>query len=142
MIINSRQRQQLTFVSTLTLLQISLSFADIAPPPPPPTMSPESTQANKSKTAKKAIRIETPAVNQDKPTEQQEQFPVPELVIRYKDGAKIEEYRVNGQLRYAKITPTSGPSYYLIDSTGDGSFDQRSDQLANPPIQQWLLYTW
>ncbi len=126
----------IAFFTTAFYMSLSVSFADVAPPP-------KLTKENqKNHTAKKSVPIEMPEVKQDKPNEQQEQFPVPELVIRYKDGAKIEEYRVNGQLRYSKITPKVGPAYYLVDSDGDGAFDQRFDHLANPPIQQWLLYSW
>ncbi|MFV2059616.1 MAG: DUF2782 domain-containing protein [Gammaproteobacteria bacterium] len=125
-----------TFLTTIFILPVNASFADVAPPPP---LTKENQQ---SQTPKKSIPLETPAVKQDKPDEQQPQFPTPELVIRYKDGAKIEEYRVNGQLRYSKITPSIGPPYYLVDTDGDGIFDKRHDHLANPPIQQWLLYSW
>ena len=131
--------RRITLLATLLFLHVNLSFAEVAPPPP---MSADSKNSKNAKTTSKSTPIKTPAIDTDKPTEQQEQFPAPELVIRYKDGAKIEEYRLNGQVRYAKITPSSGPAYYLIDSTGDGTFDQRSDQLVNPPIQQWLLYSW
>jgi hypothetical protein len=125
-----------TFVATILILQVNSSFADVAPPP---TLTEEN---QKGRTPKKSIPLDTPTVEQDKPAEQQKQFPTPELVIRYKDGAKIEEYSVNGQLRYSKITPKIGPSYYLVDTDGDGVFDQRHNHLDNPPIQQWLLYTW
>ncbi len=125
-------------LTTLSLLYCDIAVAEV---PPPPAMSAE--QATSKPTKKlPTTRLKTATSSNEKPNEQQEQFPIPELVIRYKDGAKIEEYRINGQLRYAKITPSVGPAYYLIDSTGDGAFDQRSDELENPPIQQWLLYSW
>ncbi|MFV1983967.1 MAG: DUF2782 domain-containing protein [Thiohalomonadales bacterium] len=125
---------KITFLMALFLLQENLSFAnDVLPPP---------QMSQQSKSPKKSTPIITPPVDQDKPIETQKQFPTPELVIRYKDGAKIEEYRLNGQLRYSKITPKSGPAYYLIDSDGDGIFDMRNNDLVNPPIQQWLLFTW
>jgi len=128
--------QIIPFILAAFFLSLKLSIADVAPPPP------LTKENQKSSTTKKSVPIETPDVKQDKPNEEQKQFPIPELVIRYKDGAKIEEYRVNGQLRYSKITPKVGPAYYLVDSDGDGMFDQRFDHLANPPIQQWLLYSW
>ena len=126
----------MTFTTAAFFMSLNLSFADVAPPP---KLTKENQQ---TPAAKKSVPIKTPEVKQDKPNEKQKQFPVPELVIRYKDGAKIEEYSVNGQLRYSKITPKVGPAYYLVDSDGDGMFDKRFDHLANPPIQQWLLYSW
>jgi len=123
-----------TMLGAALLLLLNLSFAEIAPPP--------AMSSSDSKPTKKSKSIKLQSKTQDKPNETQEQFPIPDLVIRYKDGAKIEEYRINGQLRYAKITPKVGPPYYLVDSTGDGRFDKRHNQLENPPIQTWLLYSW
>jgi hypothetical protein len=73
---------------------------------------------------------------------EKEHLPEPEVNIIKRKDATIEEYRVNGRLRYAKIIPTSGPAYYLVDTDGDGDLDTRSDDLVNPPIQQWILYKW
>jgi len=123
-------------------LTVKNSLAEIAPPPPPPAMTEQTKKSTAKRTPLSNDKKTTKSVKQDKPAEQQKQFPLPDIVIRYKDGAKIEEYRVNGQLRYAKITPKIGPSYYLIDTNGDGTFNKRHDQLENPPIQQWLLYSW
>lgn len=69
-------------------------------------------------------------------------LPEPEVTIVHKKDAVIEEYRVNGQLRYAKIKPTKGPAYYMIDTDGDGLLDKRDDNLDNPPINQWILLRW
>lgn len=69
-------------------------------------------------------------------------LPEPEVTIVHKKDAVIEEYRVNGQLRYAKIKPTRGPAYYMIDTDGDGLLDKRDDNLDNPPINQWILLRW
>ncbi|MEJ2141512.1 MAG: DUF2782 domain-containing protein [Gammaproteobacteria bacterium] len=69
-------------------------------------------------------------------------LPEPEVTIVHKKEAVIEEYRVNGQLRFAKITPTKGPAYYMIDTDGDGLLDKRDDNLDNPPINQWILLRW
>lgn len=69
-------------------------------------------------------------------------LPEPEVTIVHKKEAVIEEYRVNGQLRFAKITPKKGPAYYMIDTDGDGQLDKRDDNLDNPPINQWILLRW
>ena len=69
-------------------------------------------------------------------------LPEPEVTIVRKKDAVIEEYRINGQLRYAKIKPTKGPAYYMIDTDGDGLLDKRDDNLDNPPINQWILLRW
>jgi len=76
------------------------------------------------------------------PEETSNQLPEPEVTIVHSKEATIEEYRVNGQLRYAKITPSKGPAYYMIDTDGDGLLDKRDNNLDNPPINQWILMRW
>ena len=66
--------------------------------------------------------------------------PLPEVnIIRQKDKT-IEEYRINGKLRYIKIIPKNGVAYYMIDTDGDGKLETRQDDLENPPINQWILW--
>ncbi len=69
-------------------------------------------------------------------------IPEPEVNIIHREDRTIEEYRVNGVLRYIKIIPSHGPAYYMIDTDGDGSLDQRFEDLENPPINQWILMEW
>ena len=69
-------------------------------------------------------------------------LPEPEVTIVHKKDSVIEEYRINGQLRYAKIKPSKGPAYYMIDTDGDGILDKRDNNLDNPPINQWIPLRW
>ncbi len=62
-------------------------------------------------------------------------------IINQKD-ALIEEHRVNGKLRYAKITPKKGKPYYMVDTDGDGTLDTRENNFENPPINRWILMEW
>ena len=71
-----------------------------------------------------------------------EELVEPEVTIIRREDQTIEEYRVNGQLRYAKITPSHGPAYYMVDTDGDGVLDTRNNELDNPPINQWILLRW
>ena len=41
-----------------------------------------------------------------------------------------------------KIQPQIGPAYYLIDSNGDGTLDQRSSIPMDINVNQWLLFSW
>lgn len=66
----------------------------------------------------------------------------PEVTIRRRGDAEVEEYRVNGRLYMVKITPSRGYPYYLIDSDGDGDFDTRRNELDPPNINQWILFRW
>ena len=69
-------------------------------------------------------------------------IPQPEVHIIRKKDVVIEEYRVNGHLRFIKITPSIGNPYYMVDTDGDGVLETREDNFANPPINQWILLEW
>ena len=59
------------------------------------------------------------------------------------NGDVIEEYRVAGQLRMVKVTPSRGPTYYLMDENGDGRLDRSkgaSEKDVSPVY--WKLYGW
>ena len=66
----------------------------------------------------------------------------PEITIIKRKETQIEEYRHNGMLYMIKITPTRGYPYYLIDSDGDGSLETRRNELGNPEVVQWRLFSW
>ncbi len=70
----------------------------------------------------------------------------PDVTIIRKGKDVIEEYRVNNRLYMVKVKPAIGPSYYLMDTDGDGSLDYRGSDVvkgANTPnIPQWVLFSW
>ncbi len=76
------------------------------------------------------------------PTEGDSLQTEPQVTIIQRNDEVVEEYRVGGRLRYAKITPKHGRPYYMYDSDGDGILDTRSNDLKNPPINRWILKTW
>jgi hypothetical protein len=92
-----------------------LYAADDAPPPPPPL--PEELEGY-------------------------EDVPQPEVTIIRREDRVIEEVRINGQLRYVKVTPDVGPPYYFIDTDGDGTVETRKNELDNPTVNQWILKRW
>ncbi|HEB58237.1 MAG TPA: DUF2782 domain-containing protein [Gammaproteobacteria bacterium] len=118
----------------LTLATAALAAdTDVAELPPPPQPAPASVPGA------------DPAVAEARATEPEPEPELsgePEVTIVHRDGATVEEYRVNGQLRYARITPSRGAPYYMFDSDGDGALDTRYDDLDNPPINQWILKRW
>ena len=57
------------------------------------------------------------------------------------NGDVIEEYRVGGQLQVVKVTPLRGPTYYLIDSNGDGLLDSSEGEGPVSPVY-WKLFEW
>ena len=66
----------------------------------------------------------------------------PQVTIRQREGATVEEYRVNGRLYKIRVIPTRGEPYILIDPTGDGSF-VRQEGPGNPglSVPQWVIGT-
>jgi len=76
------------------------------------------------------------------PDDPAEELPEPEVKIIHREDRIVEEVSVNGRLRYVKITPRGGVPYYIVDTDGDGILDQQFDNLANPPINQWILLRW
>ena len=57
------------------------------------------------------------------------------------NGDVIAEYHVAGQLRMVKITPARGPTYYLVDSNGDGRLDSSKGEGPISPVY-YKLYGW
>lgn len=68
----------------------------------------------------------------------------PETVIRlYEDagGTRVREFVVNGYTFQIEVTPFRGPSYYLMDTKGDGLFDE--SWYGHEPklvVPQWVLF--
>lgn len=46
----------------------------------------------------------------------------PQVTIRKREGATIEEFRVRGKLYKITVTPDNGVPYTLVDQRGDGNF--------------------
>jgi hypothetical protein len=68
----------------------------------------------------------------------------PSVVIKEREGERIEEYSLNGRTYMIKITPVRGPAYYYLDEDGDGELELReSDRKLNPvqPVY-WKLKEW
>lgn len=57
------------------------------------------------------------------------------------NGDVIEEYRVAGQLRAVKVTPSRGPVYYLVDENGDGRLDTSKGEGTVSPVY-FKLFSW
>lgn len=67
----------------------------------------------------------------------------PEVTIRRRGEDTVEEYRINGRLYMIKITPSAGPSYYLVDNDGDGSFTKHMGQIYEDfEVPKWVIFSW
>jgi hypothetical protein len=79
------------------------------------------------------------------PSEKEDETLQPEITIIQRTDKTVEEYRVNGQLYKIKVIPKVGPPYYLVDSTGDGTFQTVPVGDGPQPdllIPQWVLIRW
>ena len=69
--------------------------------------------------------------------------PEPEITITHRGKERVEEYKINNRVYMIKVTPAKGYPYYLIDSSGNGSFDTRRNQLGpDVTVPQWVLLNW
>ena len=95
-----------------------------APPPPPPAKAPAAP-----------LPPPMPDIAADADLE-------PQITIKRRETETIEEVRVNGELRYVKVTPRYGLPYYLVPS-GNGQTFIRYDSLDfGLKTPMWLLFSW
>ena len=111
-------------LAALCVLAIgAVAYAQPAPPapakPPPPSAAPPPL----------------PAVGAEPDLE-------PQVTIIRRETETVEEVRVNGELRYVKVTPRYGLPYYLVPS-GNGQTFLRYDSLDfGLKTPMWLLFSW
>jgi len=108
----------------------ALAAGDTASPP----KAGEQTQTNEAVTPPPDLPVET---------DDSRNIPQPEVNIIHRKDMRVEEYRINGRLRYVKITPKIGKPYYLVDKDGDGELETRHSDLDGiPPVNEWILLEW
>jgi len=67
----------------------------------------------------------------------------PDVTIIRRGKDIIQEYRINNRLYMVKIKPAIGPSYYMLDTDGDGNMDVRRSGIdRDMQIPQWVLFSW
>ncbi|MEF8792313.1 DUF2782 domain-containing protein [Thiohalorhabdus sp.] len=64
----------------------------------------------------------------------------PEVTIIQQKDMTITEYRSGGRVYMIKVDPDVGPPYYLVDRTGDGSWDRRMG--PDIAVPQWTIFEW
>lgn len=57
------------------------------------------------------------------------------------NGDVVTEYRVGGTLAMVKVQPANGPTWYLVDSDGDGRLDRTHGSARDAPVY-YKLYGW
>lgn len=66
----------------------------------------------------------------------------PQVTIRREDDRIIEEYAIGGRVYMIRVVPAVGPPFYLIDTTGDGSFDSRHEHMEPVRPAHWKIFEW
>jgi len=67
----------------------------------------------------------------------------PQITIKRTETETVEEARVNGELRYLKVTPRGGGRpYYLIPSGNGQTFIRRESLDFGLRVPMWLLFSW
>jgi len=122
----------ISIIFVLILSPAVLSFEDI---PLPPSLE-KSPVKNKNT---KSIKPPPPLPEE---ADDSRNIPQPEVRIIRNKNSVVEEYRINGHLRYVKITPSKGVPYYMVDADGDGILETRENDLDNPAINRWILLKW
>ncbi len=122
MIPHSRRRSSLRRSLAVALFAAAgLAAAQGAPPPPPPKLEP---------------LPEIPL--------SPEQAGDPELeaqiTIRRNERETVEEARVNGQLKWIKVTPRHGRPYFLIPDAGGAMFVRRDSIDSGLKVPLWLIF--
>ena len=97
-----------------------------------------------------AIGMPAAAVEEDEPVQQDEPPDVrggeviePDITIIEQEDKTVRQYSVNGQIYMVEIIPAGGaPSYYLLDTDGDGVMDVRRDGPEDISVPQWVIFRW
>lgn len=65
----------------------------------------------------------------------------PQVTVIHRDKQVVEEVRINGQLRYIRVTPPHGRPYYLIPDAAGGTFARRDSIDSTLMVPLWVLFT-
>ena len=106
------------------------------PPPIPANATPPPIPANAAPPASaKTSRPPPPDVYGEPDLE-------PQVTIIRKDADTVEEIRVNGELRYVRVTPRGGKTYYLVPNSNGKNFIRYDSLGSNLSVPMWLLFSW
>jgi hypothetical protein len=66
----------------------------------------------------------------------------PAVRIPVQEGDQVEEVRQGGRVVMLKVTPAKGPTYYLVDTTGNGNWMRRDSLDDGVRVPMWPIHTW
>ena len=65
----------------------------------------------------------------------------PQVTITRRQGEVVEEARVNGILKWVRVTPRHGRPYYLIPDPTGQTFIRRDSNDTGLKVPLWVLFT-
>ena len=65
----------------------------------------------------------------------------PQVTIIQRQGETVEEARVNGVLKWVRVTPRHGRPYYLIPDPTGHTFIRRDSNDTGLKVPLWVLFT-
>lgn len=65
----------------------------------------------------------------------------PQVTILHDDTQQTEEVRIQGQLRYVRVTPRHGRPYYLIPDVNGATFIRRDSLDPSLKVPMWTLFS-
>jgi len=114
-----------TLIAIAALVAAPLCLAQ-APPGPPPLPPPP--------TASTTPPPPPPDLASDTDLE-------PQVTIIRREGEVVEEVRVQGELRFVKVTPRNGRPYYLIPDGNGNTFLRRDSLDISLKVPMWVLFS-
>ena len=65
----------------------------------------------------------------------------PQVTIIRRENDVLEEVRIQGELRFVKVTPRNGRPYYLIPDAGGQAFLRRDSLDISLKVPMWVLFS-
>ena len=65
----------------------------------------------------------------------------PQVTIIRREDTTVEEVRVGGELRYVRVTPKHGKSYFLIPDANGNAFIRRDSLDIQLKVPMWVLFS-
>ncbi|MDR0247272.1 MAG: DUF2782 domain-containing protein [Burkholderiales bacterium] len=132
-------------VGGLATLSLSAVATEVVPPtstavaPPPPAMVDENT-ANKARSD--SANVNSRPLAQANPIEGDPELE-PQVTLIERGDETHEEVRVNGVIRYIKVTSKVGLVYYLVPVNGVNGVYVRRDSLdSGLRVPMWQIFSW
>ena len=65
----------------------------------------------------------------------------PQVTIIRRENEVVEEVRVRGELRYLRVTPRHGRSYFLIPDQNGNTYIRRDSLDPSLKVPMWVLFS-